>query len=203
MILRKLLASSPYAITGTLQTILERLHKKLNGDDLSDNDLSDEKLVARLIEQEEIEDEYLDVEDELLEYESNGQDTQTDAVNHNGRDEAEELQAEIAEIESFIQQAQSLTTDTKAEALLTALDLGFAKMAEHNGPRKAIIFTESKRTQQFCQTISQVMAIKAKSSPSAAQIPALKPTKFTNSGCSNIRVVTVLRAPRKSTSALL
>ena len=149
LILRKLLASSPYAITGTLQTILERLHKKLNGDDLSDNDLSDEKLVARLIEQEEIEDEYLDVEDELLEYESNGQDTQTDAVNHNGRDEAEELQAEIAEIESFIQQAQSLTTDTKAEALLTALDLGFAKMAEHNGPRKAIIFTESKRTQQF------------------------------------------------------
>lgn len=87
------------------------------------------KLVARLIEQEEIEDEYLDVEDELLHYESNGQDTQTDAVNHNGRDEAEELQAEIAEIESFIQQAQSLTTDTKAEALLTALDLGFAKMA--------------------------------------------------------------------------
>lgn len=149
LILRKLLASSPYAITGTLQTILERLYKKLNGDDLSDDVLGDEKLAARLIEQDELEDEYLDIEDELLERESNDLDTQTDAVQHIERDEAEELQAEIAEIESFIQQAKSLTTDTKAEALLTALDLGFAKMAEHNGPRKAIIFTESKRTQQF------------------------------------------------------
>jgi hypothetical protein len=64
-------------------------------------------------------------------------------------EEKRDLQAEISEIESFILQAQSLKTDTKAEALLTALDLGFAKMAEHNGPRKAIIFTESKRTQQF------------------------------------------------------
>lgn len=149
LILRKLLASSPYAITGTLQTILERLYKKLNGDDLSDDVLGDEKLAARLIEQDELEDEYLDIEDELLERESNDLVTQTDAVQHIERDEAEELQAEIAEIESFIQQAKSLTTDTKAEALLTALDLGFAKMAEHNGPRKAIIFTESKRTQQF------------------------------------------------------
>jgi superfamily II DNA/RNA helicase len=149
LILRKLLASSPYAITGTLQTILERLYKKFNGDDLSDDDLGDEKLAARLIEQDELEDEYLDIEDELLEPESNDLHTQTDALQHNARDETEELQAEIAEIESFIQQAKSLTTDTKAEALLTALDLGFAKMAEHNGPRKAIIFTESKRTQQF------------------------------------------------------
>ena len=139
LILRKLLASSPYAITGTLQTILERLQKKLHGEDLSD-----EELAAKLIEQDELEDEYLDDVD------FSAIDTDESLPKSaNERDEAEELQAEIAEIKSFIQQAQSLTTDTKAQALLTALDLGFAKMAEHNGPRKGIIFTESKRTQQF------------------------------------------------------
>ncbi|MCA6064539.1 DEAD/DEAH box helicase [Thalassolituus marinus] len=149
LILRKLLASSPYAITGTLKTILERLQKKLNGDDPSDEDLA-----ARLIEQDDLEEEYLEAQDsdELSEGESEGQSQAVlaDVANErNERNETKELEAEIAEIESFIHQAQALTKDTKAEALITALDLGFAKMAEHNGPRKAIIFTESKRTQQF------------------------------------------------------
>jgi superfamily II DNA/RNA helicase len=143
LILRKLLASSPYAITGTLHTILERLQKKLHGDDLSDEDLA-----AKLIEQEELEDEYLEAEDfSVIDADEALAEAASEPIAK--RDETKELQAEIAEIESFIQQAQSLTTDTKAQALLTALDLGFAKMAEHKGPRKAIIFTESKRTQQF------------------------------------------------------
>ena len=143
LILRKLLASSPYAINGTLHTILERLQKKLHGEDLSDEDLA-----AKLIEQEELEDEYLDAEDFSV-IDADDALAEADSEPIAKRDETRELQAEIAEIESFIQQAQSLTTDTKAQALLTALDLGFAKMAEHKGPRKAIIFTESKRTQQF------------------------------------------------------
>src|SRR5690606_20739548 len=40
-------------------------------------------------------------------------------------------------------------TDTKAQALLKALTLGFSKMAELGAPRKAIIFTESRRTQEY------------------------------------------------------
>lgn len=140
LILRKLLASSPYAITGTLQTILERLQKKLMGDDLSNEDLA-----AQLIEQDDLENDYLDDAD----FQESEIDEAPAETAPESDDATKELQAEIAEIESFIQQAQSLTKDTKAEALLTALDLGFAKMGEHNGPRKAIIFTESKRTQQF------------------------------------------------------
>ena len=136
LILRKLLASSPYAVTGTLQTILERLQKKLNGEESFDEDLAE-----TLIEQDELEDDYLDEQEIESEEEKLAEELEPE--------EKRDLQAEISEIESFILQAQSLKTDTKAEALLTALDLGFAKMAEHNGPRKAIIFTESKRTQQF------------------------------------------------------
>jgi superfamily II DNA/RNA helicase len=136
LILRKLLASSPYAVTGTLQTILERLQKKLNGEESFDEDLAE-----TLIEQDDLEDDYLDEQEVELAEEK--------LADEMGPEERRDLQSEILEIESFIQHAQSLKTDTKAEALLTALDLGFAKMAEHNGPRKAIIFTESKRTQQF------------------------------------------------------
>lgn len=136
LILRKLLASSPYAVTGTLQTILERLQKKLNGDESCDEDLAE-----TLIEQDELEDDYLDEQ----EVESD-EEKQADEMEP---EEKRDLQAEVLEIQSFIQQSQSLITDTKADALLTALDLGFAKMGEHNGPRKAIIFTESKRTQQY------------------------------------------------------
>ncbi len=143
LILRKLLASSPYAITGTLQTILERLQKKLKGDDLSDEDLA-----AQLIEQDDLENDYLEDAD-YSDAETDESLAETTTELTDTPDATKELQAEIAEIESFIQQAQSLTKDTKAEALLTALNLGFAKMAEHKGPRKAIIFTESKRTQQF------------------------------------------------------
>ncbi|MFJ3357646.1 SNF2-related protein [Serratia liquefaciens] len=143
LILRKLLASSPYAITGTLQTILERLQKKLMGDGLSDEDVA-----TQLIEQDDLGNDYLDDAD-FSDAEMDESLAETMGGPSDSPDATIELQAEIAEIESFIQQAQSLTTDTKAEALLTALDLGFAKMAEHNGPRKAIIFTESKRTQQF------------------------------------------------------
>ncbi|HEM8292353.1 TPA: DEAD/DEAH box helicase [Providencia stuartii] len=143
LILRKLLASSPYAITGTLQTILDRLQKKLMGDDLSG-----EELATQLIEQDDLENGYLD-DDDFSDAETDESLVEMMGEPSDSSDTTIELQAEIAEIESFIQQAQSLTTDTKAEALLTALDLGFAKMTEHNGPRKAIIFTESKRTQQF------------------------------------------------------
>lgn len=56
---------------------------------------------------------------------------------------------EIAELNAFVDAARALKTDTKAQALLKAIDLGFGKMAELRAPRKAIIFTESKRTQEY------------------------------------------------------
>lgn len=134
LILRKLLASSPYAITGTLETILQRLLKQLTGEAENSADFT-----AKLIQQDDLEDEYLDNLDE---------EPSEEEVRKSATDK-EELEQEILEIQAFIDSARALKVDTKAQALLTALKLGFAKMAEHNAPRKAIIFTESKRTQQF------------------------------------------------------
>lgn len=136
LILRKLLASSPYAITGTLETILQRLLKQLTGEAEDSADFT-----AKLIQQDDLEDEYLDNLDE----EPSEEEVRKSATDK----DKEELEQEILEIQAFIDNARALKVDTKAQALLTALKLGFAKMAEHNAPRKAIIFTESKRTQQF------------------------------------------------------
>ncbi|MDO4682398.1 MAG: SNF2-related protein [Lautropia sp.] len=59
------------------------------------------------------------------------------------------LRLEIAELGEFIDKAENLPTDTKAAALLKALKLGFDNMAALGAPRKAIIFTESRRTQEY------------------------------------------------------
>lgn len=133
LILRKLLASSAHAIVGTLQTIRERLQRMLDGA------AEDPAFIAKLIEDEELEDDYLE-ETEL--------DADADA-SADGVVDVSALRAEIAEIDSFIQRATALNTDTKAQALLKGLEIGFAKMADFNGPRKAIVFTESKRTQDY------------------------------------------------------
>jgi len=138
LILRKLLASSPYAITATLETIKERLQKQLESGKPVEQDLA-----SSLVEVEELEDEYLEFENDSTESE------ESEDSELSEEEKRQELQAEILEIEAFISHARALKTDTKATALLKALELGFSKMADHNGPKKAIIFTESKRTQQF------------------------------------------------------
>ena len=62
------------------------------------------------------------------------------------------LNEEITELDRLIAWAQSIGTDTKTTALLQALEVGFTAMKEMpngGGPRKALIFTESKRTQEY------------------------------------------------------
>lgn len=59
------------------------------------------------------------------------------------------LRLEIAELGEFIDAAEHLPVDTKAVALLKALKLGFDNMAALGAPGKAIIFTESRRTQEY------------------------------------------------------
>lgn len=59
------------------------------------------------------------------------------------------LDEEMAELGRIIEHASQLGDDTKASALLSALTLGFTNMQAYGAPRKAIIFTESRRTQEY------------------------------------------------------
>lgn len=136
LILHKLLASSTEAVVATLTTIRNRLVRMQ-----TDEQVLQENLIQQLVEQDDISTD--DWEDELAEVEE-------DAAGQQAREiTLSALQDEIAELDRFIEQARLLTTDTKADALLKALEHGFAQMAELGALRKAIIFTESKRTQTY------------------------------------------------------
>lgn len=141
LILRKLLASSSHAVTATLATIRERLESLLAGaaDDGSE-------LVEKLIADDDLEQDYL--EEDANEEEEASACGSTPAPQE-GKPNPDIVRAEIAELSAFVEAAQALTTDTKAQALLKALTLGFGKMDELRAPRKAIIFTESRRTQEY------------------------------------------------------
>lgn len=151
LILRKLLASSAPAVAATLVTIRERLHGLLTADKAEDDG---SQLVERLIAEDDLEQDYL--EEEASEADEDTE-TSTTAPAEDGKPGTAKdayavraaITAEIAELTAFIDAAQALQTDTKAQALLKALTLGFNKMAELGAPRKAIIFTESRRTQEY------------------------------------------------------
>lgn len=151
LILRKLLASSSHAVAATLVTIRERLRGLLTADKAEDDG---SQLVEQLIAEDDLEQDYL--EEEASEAEENAE-ASTPAAAGNGKPGAAKdaqavraaITAEIEELTAFVDAAQALQTDTKAQALLKALNLGFGKMAELRAPRKAIIFTESRRTQEY------------------------------------------------------
>ena len=151
LILRKLLASSSHAVAATLVTIRERLQGLLTAGKTQDDG---SQLVEQLIAEDELEQDYL--EEEASEAEENAEALTPELAESSKTDAAKDSQtvraaitAEIAELTAFVDAAQALQTDTKAQALLKALKLGFGKMAELRAPRKAIIFTESKRTQEY------------------------------------------------------
>ncbi|HYJ87187.1 MAG TPA: SNF2-related protein [Pyrinomonadaceae bacterium] len=132
LVLRKLLASSTFAIAGALNTISERLTKKLR------QQLPAETLV------EELDQDY-EALDETAEEVLNGSpiEEQLSEVDR------ATLEAEIADLDSFAQLATSIDHNAKGKALLKALGVAFAKARELGAAEKAIIFTESRRTQSY------------------------------------------------------
>jgi len=151
LILRKLLASSSHAVAATLVTIRERLQGLLTADKAQDDG---SKLVEQLVAEDDLEQDYL--EEEASEAEEIAEVPTPAPAQHGNRGTEKDALAvraaigsEIAELTAFVDAAQALQTDTKAQALLKALAVGFGKMAELRAPRKAIIFTESRRTQEY------------------------------------------------------
>jgi hypothetical protein len=136
LILRKLLASSSLAIAATLDTLRDRL-ETLRDEKVQD----DAEFTEGIIEAEELEDELLD--DILAEPEDATEETAPRAIDRN------KLREEISILQRLADWARSIGTDTKSKALLTALEIGFAQMATTGAARKALIFTESRRTQDY------------------------------------------------------
>jgi hypothetical protein len=133
LILRKLLASSSYAVAGTLHTMRNRLQNIL--DDLPQDD---DQFIDDLIYND-------DIQDDLLEELDDDIDDETEKSEF----DKDKLKAEISELNDFIKMAEAISTDTKSFALLTALTTGFKNLEKMGANRKALIFTESRRTQTY------------------------------------------------------
>ncbi len=140
LILRKLLASSSQAIAATLDTLRERLET------LRDQQaVDDPEFAERLIEGEEIEGDLLD---EILSEDAESEDVQSVVTTIDRR----RLREEIEVLERLAKWAHSIGVDTKTRTLLRALELGFETLTSLGAARKAIIFTESRRTQEHLKT---------------------------------------------------
>ncbi|MCY7272461.1 MAG: DEAD/DEAH box helicase [Phormidesmis sp. CAN_BIN44] len=130
LVLRKLLASSTFAIAGALTSIANRLRSKLQKQELM------QPLVDELDEDyealNETAEEWVEDEQKIL--------SETDRT---------VLEREINELDEFTRLAISIEHNAKGKALLKALGIAFAKTAEYGGAQKAIIFTESRRTQSY------------------------------------------------------
>lgn len=142
IVLRKLLASSTPAVIATLEAIQTRLQKLLERQTL------DEDWLSNFIVDEDMDEELLDDDIE-------------DGANHEQIDTSL-IKSEIEEIERYIQQAYNIKDDSKTFALLSAIEQGFARMFEMGAKRKAVIFTESKRTQEYLITFLEARGYSGK-----------------------------------------
>lgn len=142
LVMRKLLASSTFAIAGALDSLGRKLQGLLRDDDRTKAKLAtqlDDAFDGDFEELPEIAEEWGADEDEAAE--------QT----HEPLTEAARtaIADEIAELGAFRDLAVSITENAKGLALLTALQTGFAKAAQLGAADKAVIFTESRRTQDY------------------------------------------------------
>lgn len=147
LILRKLLASSTYAIYGTFCTLIERLQAKLQHNEMLMNP-SDWAVDFESAEEER--DEWMD-EDEIED---------DDAPLH--PNEIDGIQKEIAELSAFRDLAFKIKKNSKAEHLFLALKKGFLQLEQLGANKKALIFTESRRTQEFLFELLEQRGYKGK-----------------------------------------
>jgi superfamily II DNA or RNA helicase len=154
LILRKLLASSTYAISDTLLSLANKLEATEKAQDALAQPPAaiDDDLAANYEALPEMEDEWLaDEEDETGDDSANAKSPQLLSP-----EQREELRREKERLREFHALAKSIEKNSKGEVLLTALRNGFehankARVAAQNDAiqQKAIIFTESRRTQDY------------------------------------------------------
>lgn len=133
LILRKLLASSTYAIYGTICSLIARLQTMLDRNkaaSIGDNDIVNE---------------YADDNDEWVDAEE----VETYEAEELHPADIEGIRKEIKELETFRDLAGRIKKNSKAEHLFVALDKGFEQLSNLGAAPKALIFTESRRTQEF------------------------------------------------------
>ena len=139
LLIRKLMASSSFAVCDSVQAIINRL----------------KRLVGEKTEEAEVDESLQDLFDDSF-----GEETEEwDEDENEDIKEIEKIRLtpeqqtavykEIADLQQIYDLANSIKDNNKGECLLKVLEVGFQKMAELGANRKALIFTESRRTQEY------------------------------------------------------
>lgn len=139
LILRKLLASSTHAIAKTIGTLATKLDNKLNKIEATQNfiDVVDDYEAV-----DELEDEIDELDEEI-------------EVEIFSEEDIVAIKKEIDDLYAFRDLAESIVHNAKGQKLQTAIEEGFSKMKEFGASQKAIIFTESQRTQIYLKDLLQ------------------------------------------------
>lgn len=131
LVLRKLLASSTFAIAGALSSISKRLKAKIGRQE-----------PAKSLE-EELGENYEALDETAEEW------SEPDPVEPLTPGDRAAIEREIADLDGFARLATSIEHNAKGKALLAALGIALKRTAELGAASKAIIFTESRRTQDY------------------------------------------------------
>ncbi len=148
LILRKLLASSSFAIASTLNNLVYKLEclikeaKETANKAITDTDTAG-------IEQnfeafEEVSDEWIDNEEG-----DKDEDENKKGDNVFTPEDIALMEKEKADLEQYRELAKKIFTNSKGDALIIALKKGFEMTAQLGAKKKAIIFTESTITQKY------------------------------------------------------
>jgi len=139
LILRKLLASSTFAISGTLNALANKLEA-----------IASEQHTSGNIETDVSED-YESFEETVDEW--NEEDSDNEKDEQWSEDDIRLMREEIKSLRFFQKLADSIKKNSKGQELQTALRKGFDKLKELGANQKAIIFTESRRTQNYLKEL--------------------------------------------------
>lgn len=146
LIMRKLLASSTFAIAGALDSLARKLEKQIKEDTEFKNNLEDSESEHGF--DIEISSDFDGFEEEAEEWIDNDLDIELLTG-----EEIIAIEKEIDDLRAFRDLAISISENAKGHALLEALTAGFSKAFELEATQKAIIFTESRRTQDYLQKL--------------------------------------------------
>jgi len=138
LVLRKLLSSSTYAIAGALNSIMTKLKRRLK--ELTRVNEGSAQWIDEVLSQ--VAEDYEAYGEEAEEWEDEEGNIYTAA-------DVMSIEREIDDLESFRDLAISIRENAKGEKLLPALEKGFERIEELGGDKKAVIFTESRKTQEY------------------------------------------------------
>lgn len=130
LVIRKLLASSSFALIETFEVLKARLEKLYEGSK-SANAQEGFDLFWSFVEDEIDESGFEETEDE-------------DTVI-----QKQYIQAELDEVNTIIDVAKRIKTNAKVIALKSAIDIAFDMQRKQGISQKVVVFTESKRTQKY------------------------------------------------------